>query len=187
MKNPVAASNIIPLQHVDNNERWIVLPKPPTGKRPMKMRTLKLKRGNCFFDSSVPKGLIAFIFRCVVHLGIQKRPVSVVRGSVRRKGRAVLHAASMKELPWGCGTLIVIPRRLRYRDTMTLLIDGREYDVRIMENIVLQALLRLGRPGMRREWYPDAAAVVLTVGWKHLGDEITLEIFRIRRDDTGGK
>ncbi|HPQ52167.1 MAG TPA: hypothetical protein PK253_02890 [Spirochaetota bacterium] len=175
------------MKHVDTHERWIVVPKATPGQYRTSVRGLKQKKGNCLFDNAVPKVLIDFIFRAVVHLGVQQRTVIVVRGTVKRHGRAVRNAVSMKELPWGTGTLIVIPRRLRYRDCMVLQIDGREHEIRIMENIVLQALLRLGHPGMRREWYPDAAAVVLALGWKHLSDKVTHEIFRIRRGHAGGK
>lgn len=179
MDNPFKITRIIPMNHVGTQDRWIVVPKPPPGNRRAALRGLKYKKGNCFFDSAMPKGMINFIFRAVVHLRLQKHPVVVVRGTVKKQGRPVRHAASRKELPWGTGTLIVIPRKLRYRDTMKLQITGREYEIRIMENIVLQALLGLARPKMRKEWYPPAAAVILSSGWKHLGDEMPADIIRI--------
>jgi hypothetical protein len=182
MDMPLKITRIIPMSHVGTQDRWIVVPKPPPGNRHAVLRSLKYKKGNCFFDSAVPKGMIDFIFRAVVHLGLQKHPVTVVRGTVKKHGRTVRHAVSLKELPWGTGTLIVVPRKLRYRDTIRLQITGREYEIRIMENIVLQALLRLARPEMQKDWYPQSAAVILSSGWKHLGDKMPSDIVRIRKD-----
>jgi len=66
------------------------------------------------------------------------------------------------------GSAVVIPRTLRFREHITLAVDGKHAAVRVMELIVLNALLHLARPGRKPDWYAAFAASVIACGWKSL-------------------
>jgi hypothetical protein len=60
---------------------------------------------------------------------------------------------------------VTIPRALRFNRMITITWDGEPHELRLMEVIVLTALLRIARPGESSGWYDRRAADILIHGW----------------------
>jgi len=169
--------SVVPLDGHHRAEDWACVPRRPA-KNPARRRyqPLNRSRGNCFFAPGVPSGVIDFCYRAAVKLKLRNRKLFFMRGALRGNGRLLFRAVALRELDWGTGTSVVIPRRLRYRDTGTFIIENRAYEIRTMELLFLQGLLRLAFPREDRSWYACRSADILARGWKTLDNPVPPEV-----------
>jgi len=158
---------IIPIDHVESSERCALVPGYHNRKPVRRLKEVSRKKGNCYFAHGVPMRLADFIYRSTIKLDLKERELIFSRGAVKKNGVAVLNAVAVRELDWDCGTSIRIPKMLRYDDTIRLTVNGKNYSLRLMELIVLGALMRISLPGRRASWYADMSATVLAEGWPH--------------------
>jgi len=172
-------SKVVSISKVDDHEEWLLIPGYAKSKSIRRIKELKKVRGNCCFASGVPAGIMDFIYRSVVKLGLGEERLIFSRGAVKIKNQSVSHSVSVRELDWGVGTSVIIPRKLKYGSHMKLLIDGEEYSIRIMEIIILRALLKMAFPEKSLEWCSSMAAAVIAMGWKRLEDDEPPEVLRI--------
>lgn len=163
MKTP--HDKIVPLNRVDKSEKFALVPGYEHKKRTRRIKELGRKKGNCNFTSGIPKGLIDFIYRSVIKLKLTDKKLIISRGQVKMNDLPVFNAVAVRELDWDCGISIRIPRLLRYNTTISLNIDGEEFTLRLMELIVLRALIQISLPAGNSSWYADMAALVLAKGW----------------------
>lgn len=168
---------IIPINRVDEQDRWIVVPGTSLEGKKRRIKEVPLIRNRCQFATGVPKSINDFIYRCVVQLRLGDHKLIFSRGVVRSRNLKVKHAVSIRELEWDVGTLITIPRVLKYREMITLNIEGIDHTLRLMELVVLHGLLQVARPGKGRDYYSAAAALVLARGFKFLDTEDFPEIY----------
>ncbi len=169
---------IVPINRVDDIDRWIVVPGTSLEGKKHRIKEVPRGRNKCQFAAGVPKSINDFIYRSVMQLRLTDRKLIFSRGVVRSRNLKVKHAVSIRELDWDVGTLITIPRVLKYREMIALNIDGRNYTLRLMELVVLHGLLQVARPGKGREYYANLAALLLARGFKHLDTENLPEIIR---------
>jgi hypothetical protein len=162
-------SPIVSLDWREPCDHWDLVPAGRETKGPRRrFRALTVRKGNCAFTRDVPRGMIDFIYRATVRLGLRGRRFTFVRGMVRKGGKSLAMAVAIRELGWGMGSAVVIPRSLRFGEHITLDVDGKRVSVRVMELVVLNALLHLARPGRKQDWYAAFAVVVMVCGWKSL-------------------
>ena len=176
MKN--TRDNIIPIDRLDKSERCALVPGYHHKKPVRRLKELGRARGNCYFARGVPKGLCDFIYRCVVKLKLSDKDLLFSRGQVKKNGVPVLNAVGVSELDWDCGISIKIPALLRYSTTVSLTVEGVDYNLRLMEIIVLRALLQIARPGKNPSKYPDMAAYILARGWPRFDMNKSPEVSR---------
>jgi hypothetical protein len=162
--------SIVPINWVDESDRWLVVPGTVLDKSRKRIKEVSFEKSACLFATGVPKSIIDFIYRSVKKLGIPDTGDRLIfsRGMVRSGRDKKKYAVSVKELDWGVGTLIVIPRLLKYREHITLDIDGEVHTLRYMELVVLRALLQISLPGKASDYDPAMAAVIIARGWKSL-------------------
>jgi len=171
MGKSVRNSKIVPINWIDDEERWILV--PGTVRKAHRTRTKEIiyTKGRCSFTMGVPKSIIDFIYRSVKQLKLTDRPLIFSRGTVRTSRGVVKNEVSIRELDWGVGTLITIPRVLKYGEMITLSLLSISYSVRLMELVVLHGLLQIAFPRKKTTFYYNLAARILTKGWGQLDDE----------------
>jgi len=168
MKKKSTDPRIVAIDAHERREEWAILPFRSRRGGGRAIKGFPRARGNCHFAREMPVALIDFVHRAVVKLRIRQHRVFISRGTVRtRTGRLVL-AACLRELPWGAGHSILLPRRLRYNAMITATVDGVERRFRAMEFVTLQALLKLAFPQRSSQGCASAAARILAGGWKTL-------------------
>lgn len=162
-------SPIVSLDWREPCDHWDLVPAGRETKGPRRrFRALTVRKGNCAFTRDVPRGMIDFIYRATLRLGLRGRRFTFVRGMVRKGGKSLAMAVAVRELGWGMGSAVVIPKSLRFGERTALVIDGEKADIRVMEIVVLYALLRLARRDHAPEWHAAMAAAVIARGWKSL-------------------
>ncbi len=169
---------VIPINQVEERDRWIVVPGTSLEGNRRRIKEVPRGRNQCNFAAGVPKSINDFIYRTVMQLGLTDRKLIFSRGVVRSRHLKVKHAVSIKELDWDVGTLITIPRILKYGEYITLVIEGSEHTLRLMELVVLHGLLQLAYPKKNAEYYAAMAALVLARGFKHLDRENLPEVIK---------
>jgi hypothetical protein len=170
MKKSIRHEKIVPINWIDDEERWILVPSNAPHPRRKRTKEIVHVKGNCSFAAGVPKSIIDFIYRSVRKLGLTDRSLIFSRATVRSSSGLILKEVSICELDWGVGTLITIPRALRYKDMSTVHTAEGTYTVRLMELSVLSGLLRLALPGRSHRSYADMAARVIVQGWGELNE-----------------
>ncbi len=172
-------NTIIPIVPVEETDHWIVV--PGTRLEGQRRRIKEVPRGlrNCHFAAGVPKSINEFIYRAVARLGLGEEKLIFSRGVVRNRTGRVKNAVSICPLDWDVGTLITIPRALKYSETITLSIDSERHRLRLMEIVVLHGLLRLAFPEKGHRYWADMAALVLVRGFKSLESSEMPEILQI--------
>ena len=159
---------IIPINWVDKIDRWIVVPGTIKEQHRRRTKEIIYSKNKCYFAAGVPKSIIDFIYRAVKQLKLTDKSLIFSRGTVRTAKTLVKNAVSIRELDWGVGTLITIPRILKYREEITLQIENSEYSLRLMELTVLHGLLRIAYPGKDTKFTFNMAAHILARGWSQL-------------------
>lgn len=159
---------VIPLNWVDDTERWIVIPGTIKEGRRRRIKELFLKKNNCFFARGVPKSIIDFTYRSVKKLGLTGQTIFFIRGTVRTRKGVVKNAVMVRELDWDVGTLITIPSGMRYSDKLILEIECEKSELRLMELSLLHGLLQMTFPKKSSAFYSHIAALVIVRGWSHL-------------------
>lgn len=160
-------SNIVNINHIDTSNRCAIVPGYNNRKKNKKLKQLPKSKGNCFFSSGVSHNLINFIYRAVVHLGLKNKKFIFSRGAVKKNNISVVNAVGVRELDWDVGISIRIPHKLSYNNTTRLVIGKEEHELKIMDLIVLSALLRFSHPNKKIKWYTDMAAIIIAKGWHH--------------------
>ncbi len=161
------AEKTVPINWIDDTERYIVVPRMLRSRTVKKLKLLIKVKGNCYFTKGVPYGIIDFIYRAVIKLGLRERKLIFSRGSVKRKkdGGAGMEIC---ELDWDLGTSFIIPMRMRYDAMIDISIYGSRTKVRTMEIIVLAGLLGLVHPDRSFRWRSALAAAIVTHGWSEI-------------------
>lgn len=159
---------VVPIDWVDDADRWIVVPGTVLEGRRRRIKELPLRRKNCHFARDLPAGIIPFAVRAVSRLALTDRVLLFARGAVRTQRSNIKYNVAIRELEWGVGTLIILPRRVPYRETKTVWIGDSSYNVNVMEFLVLHALIGLAHPGADASRRLAMTALVLTRGWKSL-------------------
>jgi hypothetical protein len=170
MGKSIRHEKIVPINWIDDEERWILVPSNAPHPRRKRTKEIVYVKGNCSFATGVPKSIIDFVYRSVRKLRLTERPLIFSRATVRNSSGLLLKGVSICELDWGVGTLVTIPRALRYRDMITVHAADNTYTVRLMELAVLSGLLRLALPGKSSGSYQELAARVIARGWGQVGE-----------------
>jgi hypothetical protein len=173
--------NVIPLNWIDESERWVLVPSYTSRGIRRRLKGLIKVKNNCYFTSGVAHQLIDFVYRAVVQLGLRDKKLIFSRGSVRRNNRPVINAVDICELDWDVGMSLIIPRTLNYKREIGLLVDNEEYQLRLMEILVLQGLLRIAYPEKGRRWHSAMAASIIAKGWGRLEGDNPAEVFLSNR------
>jgi hypothetical protein len=155
----------VPINWIDDTEKYILVPRLERKKLVKKVKRLIKVKGNCYFTLGVPLGLIDFIYRAVVKLGLRDRRLIFSRGAVKVRREPTSNVVEVYELDWDLGTSFIIPRKRKYATMLTFSIDGREHPIRLMEIMVLSALLRLVFPDKSEKWRSTKAAGIIVKGW----------------------
>ena len=182
MNNRKKLHSVVPINWLDESERWLVVPGTVLEKRKKRIKEISFEKSACHFASGVPKSITDFIYRSAKKLGLSNSENRLIfsRGMVRSGKDKKKYAVSARELDWGVGTLILIPRVLKYRETVRLSIDGKIHTLRMMELVVLGALLKIAFPGNTAEHYSDMAALIIAGGWKSLDLDELPGVYRVR-------
>ena len=168
MKPSACELKIVPINWVDDAERWVLVPGH-TGRGMMRRtKEIRFVKGRCHFSYDVPKSIIDFTYRAVKKLGLYEQTLVFSRGTVRNSRGIVKNTVSIHELAWGVGTLITIPCVLKYGEQVQIPIDGVLYRFRLMELVVLHGLLRIAYPRKKAAFYTEMPARILAVGWSVL-------------------
>jgi hypothetical protein len=184
MKTDIKIQKIVPIDWVEESDRWILAPGTVLEKERRRIKQIVHVKNKCHFAAGVPGSIYDFIYRAVKNLNMTDRTLIFSRGMVRNSRTRLKLTVSIRELDWAVGTLITIPRLLPYREMITLEIEKKEYTLRLMELVVLRGLLALAVPGREWKYYPAMAALILARGWKELGAEKMPAIYR---KDKAGK
>jgi hypothetical protein len=158
-------SKIVHLNRIEKASRCAIVPGYYNKKKTRKLKELSKLKGNCLFSSNIAHGLIDFIYRAVVQLKLKDKKLIFSRGAVKINEMPVLHATAIYELDWDVGTSIRIPYKLNYNNTIKLTIDNSEYKLRLMEIIVLSALLHIAYPAKKTKWCSDMSVLIIAKGW----------------------
>lgn len=156
---------VIPLNRIKDSRQCAIISGYESGERIPRLKELKKVRGNCYFTAGVSRELMDFAYRAVIQLGLREKKFLFSRGAVKKKGRSVKNACRVTEMDWDVGIEITIPHRLRYDRKIELVIEGEKQSFRLMELIVLSALMRIAGPGRPVRFYSDMAASVRAKGW----------------------
>jgi hypothetical protein len=165
MRNNIRDLKIVPINWIDEAERWIVVPGNPRGKHRRRTREIIYAKNRCFFTTGVPKNLIDFVYRSVRQLNLSDQTLIFSRGTVRTSKGLVRNAVSIRDLDWGVGLLITIPRILKYREMITRTVDSTDFSLRLMELVVLHGLLQIAYPRKRATFYSNNAVLIIAKGW----------------------
>ena len=162
--------NIIPINWIDDAERYIPVPGYIPKNRPRLKSFIKVK-GNCYFAHGVAHKIIDFIYRSVIKLDLKEKKMVFSRGAVKWKNKNIFNSVGIRELDWDVGISIIIPRGLNYNKMVKLSVDNEVKEFRFMELIVLSGLLRLAFPKKASQWYSLMATTIMAKGWDSLQDE----------------
>lgn len=168
MKKKYTDVRIVPIDAHEKREEWAILPFRSRRGGGRTIKGFPRARGNCHFAREIPIAMIDFVHRAAVKLGIRRHRIFISRGTVRTRTRRLSSAASLRELPWGAGHSILLPRSLRYTARILVPLDGEEHSLRVMEFVTLQALVKLAFPQRSAPDCGGIAARVLAKGWKTL-------------------
>jgi hypothetical protein len=161
---------VVPIDRVHDSERWIVVPGTIKEGKKKRIKEIRFQRKNCLFAVGVPSSIIDFTYRAVVKLNLREETMIFSRGTVRGARGKTNRAVSVRTLGWDVGRLVTIPRGMRYRDHVTVSLEGEERSLRVMELALLLGLLPLAFPGRENTFYPALAVAILVRGWKVLDD-----------------
>ena len=164
----VDSVKVVPLNWINEIDRWIVVPGTVKEKGRLRIKEINYCKNNCFFAAGVPKSIIDFIYRSVVKLNLKEKKLFFSRGTVRNHRSLLKYSVSIHELDWGVGTLITIPRILKYKEKINYTISRQEYSMRIMELVILQGLLRIAYPENSKSVLKTLAVLILAKGWGEL-------------------
>ena len=159
---------IVPINWVDDAERWVLVPGNASRGNIRRTKEIRFVKGRCHFSYDVPKSIIDFTYRAVKKLGLYEQTLVFSRGTIRNSRGIVKNAVSIHELAWGVGTLVTIPRVLKYREQVQIPIDGVFHRFRLMELVVLNGLLQITYPRKKPVFYSEMTACILAVGWSVL-------------------
>jgi hypothetical protein len=171
MGKRITTTNVVPIDRVDDAQRWVPARSGGSERARAGMRGFTRSRGTMFFSAGIPKGLVGFCYRSARRLDLASLSIFITRGTVTRGKGRIVRGASIRTLEWGVGYLVTIPRGIRYADTMELRIGEEVHSFRIMEIVALGALMRLAWPRRSMEYLTSLAAQVLARGWKTDGSE----------------
>jgi hypothetical protein len=167
---PVKKSNVVNINWIDRSEQYALVPGYTNYKKSRKLKSLPKSKGNCYFTSGISFSLIDFIYRAVVQLKLKDKKMLFSRGSVKIKGKPVIYAVGIRELEWDVGMSIRIPNKLKYNSTIKISVEKEEYEIRIMEMIVLSALLHIANMKKPSRWCSETAVSIIAKGWQQLAD-----------------
>jgi hypothetical protein len=159
---------IVPINWVDDAERWILVPGHAGRGKVRCAKEIRFVKDCSHFSYDVPKSIIDFTYRAVRKLGLSEQTLYFSRGMVRNSRGVVKNAISIHELAWGVGTLVTIPRVLKYGEQVHISIDGVLHRFRLMELVVLHGLLRIAYPRKKEAFYTEMPVHILAVGWNVL-------------------
>ncbi len=159
---------IVPIDWIDESEQFALIPGHINNKKIRRIKELKKAKGNCSFAHGVSKNLIDFIYRAVTRLGLKNKKFLFSRGAVKRNNRSIINAVGISELDWDVGISMRIPRSLNYNHRIRLLVDKEERHLRLMEIIVLSALLHISYPKKNAQWCSNMSASIIAKGWDRL-------------------
>jgi hypothetical protein len=159
---------IVHINRINKASKAAIVPGYNKKKKIKKLKELSKTKGNCQFTSNIAHGLIDFIYRAVIQLKIKDKKLIFSRGAVKINGISTLHATAIHELDWDVGTSIRIPYKLNYNNTIKVNIDDIDYKLRLMEVIVLSALLHLAYPAKNVKWRSDMSVLIIAKGWQQL-------------------
>ncbi len=159
---------VVKINWIDESEQYALVPGYKNYKKARKLKSLLNSKGNCYFSSGISHGLIDFIYRAVVQLKLKDKKLLFSRGAVKIKGESVFHAVGIRELDWDVGISIRIPHKLNYNSKIKIQINKAGYEMRIMEMIVLAALIHIACPKKTSGWCSETAVSIIAKGWRHL-------------------
>ena len=168
MNTKMLESKIVPINWVDETERWIIVPGTNKEHNRRRIKEVSFSKNKCYFAAGVPKSIIDFIYRSVKQLDLTNRTLIFSRGTVRSSKGLMKHAVSIYQLDWGVGILITIPRILNYREEITVTIKNTEYSLKLMELVVLHGLLQIAYPHKDEKFYSVKTSLILAKGWRQL-------------------
>jgi len=168
-------SKIVKINYINKASRCAIISGYNNKKKKRKLKELSKSKGNCLFSSNISHGLIDFIYRAVVQLKIKDKKLIFSRGAVKINKLSVLHATAIQELDWDIGTSIRIPYKLNYNNTIKVKIDNTEYSLRLMEIIVLSALLHISYPLKKTKWCSDVSVMIIAKGWPELDKALNIQ------------
>jgi len=178
-------SPLVSINWIDETDRCIVVPGTVKEGGKLRLKELAVSKNNCYFAAGVPKGTINFIYRSVKKLKLGDVKIFFSRGMVRSGNRVVKYSVSLRRLDWDVGILMIIPRLLRHKEHIVLMIENRDYSIRIMDLIVLNGLLRISFPGKGAPYYSALSTLILARGWSQLDLKEFPEIYRKTRMQAG--
>ncbi len=158
----------VPIDWIGDTEKYILVPRRQKNRVVKKVKRLIKVKGSCFFTQGVPHRLIDFVYRAVIRLGLRDRKLIFSRGAVRVRNRPSANVVEVLELDWDLGTSFIIPLKRVYRSYARFAIGEATHTLRIMEIIVLSALLGLVHEGKSEKWRSAKAVAILARGWGEL-------------------
>jgi hypothetical protein len=159
---------IIPIDWMKKVERWLLVPGTMVEGRRRRIKEIVYSKNNCYFAAGIPKSMIDFIYRSVRKLDLAERTLIFSRGTVRTPGGIQKNSVTIRELEWGVGTLFIIPRILKHGEKIGVLLDDKEYSLRLMELVVLNGLLRIAYPQKDFRFCSVMATRICAMGWPQL-------------------
>ncbi len=161
-------SKTVSITWIDDTERYILVPQLERKRVVKKVKRLIRVKGACYFTQGVPLGLIDFIYRAVLKLGLRGRKLIFSRGAVKVNRNPTSNIVEVCELDWDLGTSFIIPMKRRYDTVLEFTIAGRNHTLRLMEIMVLSAMLRLKYPDKSEIWRSAMAASIIARGWAEI-------------------
>jgi hypothetical protein len=168
MNESIQELKIVPINWVDDAERWILVPSQSGRGMVRRTKEIRYVKNRCYFAYDVPKSLIDFVYRAVRKLGLTERTLIFSRGTVRNSRGVVKNDVSINVLAWGVGTLVTIPRILKYGDHVHIVNEGVMHSLRSMELLVLRGLLKIAYTRVKATFYTKMPVRILIDGWSVL-------------------
>ncbi len=169
---------IVPINWIEKSEQYALIPGHVKSKKIRRIKALKNSKGSCFFTHGISKSLMDFTYRAVIKLELKDRKFLFSKGAVKQYGKLVFNAVGISNLDWDVGISIRIPHKLNYNFTTSLIIQNEEHKIRLMELIVLSALLHIAFPRKNSSWCSDMSASIIAKGWDRLNKSRPLKITR---------
>ena len=170
MKNS-QVNKVVPIDRIGDTEKYILVPRLERRRVVKKVKRLIRVKGECYFTLGVPLSLIDFIYRAVVKLGLRDRRIIFSRGSVKINNRSTSNVVEVHELDWDLGTSMIIPMKRKYATMLDFDVGGARHAVRLMEIMVLSALLKLVFRDKSEKWRSAKAVTIITRGWGSMNGE----------------
>jgi len=171
MEGKASHAKIVPINRLKKTEDRIIIPGGTVNNKSRPRRIcLKHSRGRCRFAAGIPRSLMDFLYRATLKLNLGDSALVFSRGTVKRRGKAVMNAVAVRRLDWDLGTWVMLPRSLRCSSRIRVTVDGKAAALRTLEALALGALIKIARPGKRPWWYTGMAAAVIVNGWGALDD-----------------